>query len=72
MPHHDGRNPTTSAAVVSMNVASADAASVNTDQQFVIPRLRLSNVDNVNLVVIGKHERLHSISLSSSFIDCLS
>lgn len=55
-----------------MNVASADAASVNTDQQFVIPRLRLSNVDNVKLVVIGKHERLHSISLSSSFIDCLS
>jgi hypothetical protein len=62
MSHDDRRKSPACASVVSMHVTSADAACLNPDQQFIIGRLWLGYIDDVELLIARKYERFHPIS----------
>ena len=62
MSHDDRRQTPSSASIVAMHVASADAAGLNPNEQVVITRVRLLHVDEVKLLVFRENERLHELS----------
>lgn len=63
MPHDDGRQPASSASIVSMHVASADTTPPDANEQIVVTGLRLLQIDEIKLFVLRKNERLHGFSL---------
>jgi hypothetical protein len=46
-----------------MHVTSADAASLDTNEQVIVTGLRLLHIDEVQLFVFRENERLHGFSL---------
>jgi hypothetical protein len=54
MPHDDRGKSPTSAAIVSMHVASANAARLDAYQQLIFGGLRCGHVDYVKLLVLRK------------------
>jgi hypothetical protein len=59
MPHDDGRETSSRASIVSMHVASADAARVNANEQVISAGLRFRHIDEVELIVLRENKRLH-------------
>ena len=60
MTHHQRRDPPPGAAVVSMNVAAADAARAHGDQNLVLTRLRNREVDHLQALVVRELQCPHT------------
>ena len=57
--HDDGRNAPAGGAVVAVNVAAADAAGGDADEDLVGAGAREGQVRDFEMVVLGKKQRLH-------------
>ena len=60
MPHHERRNAAAGGAVVTMDIAAADAAGRDAHQNLVRTRHRGGNIRDVELVVLRKKQSFHS------------
>jgi hypothetical protein len=47
MSHHDRRESPSRASIVSMHVTSADATSLNSNEQVIVTGLRLLHIDEI-------------------------
>ena len=59
VPHHQRRNPASRAAVVAVNIASADPARFYLHQHIVGTQLRFFDVGDLHLLVLGQQEGFH-------------
>jgi hypothetical protein len=70
VPHHEWRIAAAGGTVVTVDVAAADAAGADADQDIVGADIGLGHIDEFELEVFGEQECVHVVVILSDRVGC--